>query len=258
VNPFLPNPKASVVYQIPNANSLLGITELDLDIFAIAVGTGDLTANSTYTVWTVNLRNRNAEVRKAAQMPAGTTLNGLARLSRDTILSSDILGGKVHRIDLSTGEASVVLEDETMAGAPGINGIRIHANYLHFVNYGRGLYCRVPIDLKTGAATGPVEIISDDDRLVGSDDFAFSRTGDAAYIANLNRNDIIRVKANGDLEVVIGGPDGDVFVGPTSAQLGRTLLDCDTLYVVSSGAVFDPETLTFVDVEPGKITAVKL
>jgi hypothetical protein len=68
----------------------------------------------------------------------------------------------------------------------------------------------------------------------------------------------VKVAAGGSTEVVAGGPDGKVFVGPTSAQFGRTLVDRETLYVVSSGAVFNPDTGAYDDVEGGKIVAARV
>jgi hypothetical protein len=71
-------------------------------------------------------------------------------------------------------------------------------------------------------------------------------------------NSLVRVKTNEETEVIAGGPDGAVLVGPTSAQLGRTPLDWDVVYVVSSGAVFNPSTGSYDSMEGGKVVAVRL
>ena len=264
INPSVPNPQTSLVYQFPNATSVFGITETEPDVFAVATANLSFTgayAPKDYAVWVVNLRKHAPEVRKAASIPGSGTLNGLARLSHNTVLGSDIVAGAIHRIDLNTGNSAVVIQDDALR-APvdlpgfGVNGIRTHGRYLYFVNIGKGLLGRIPIDSRTGAATGPVEIISDGVR--GVDDFALSKTARTVYAASLFQNALVEVASNGETEIIAGGPDGALFVGPTSAQLGRTPQDRNVVYVVSSGAVFDPSTGGFNSVEGGKVVAVKL
>lgn len=259
LNPNAQNPQPSVIYQFPDTNSLYGITELSPNIFAVVAGPSDPATNPTFSVWTLNLRNPGPPVaNKAATMPAGATLNGLARLSKNVVLSSDIVAGVVYRIDLSSGQSTIALQDATLGPVPGVNGIRLKGQYLHFVNYGKGIYARVPINLQTGTATGPVEIIYEGTALMGADDFALARKGDAAFIAVLDQNSLVKVTGAGTTEVVAGGADGALFVGPTSAQFGRKAGDRNVLYVVSSGARFNPATGMYEDVEGGKITAVRV
>ncbi|KAF2175375.1 hypothetical protein K469DRAFT_683979 [Zopfia rhizophila CBS 207.26] len=264
INPLDPYPKPSLVYQFPNATGLLGTTEIEPDLFAVVTTNFSFTTGvsvpGSCTIWKVNLRNPTPEVRKAANIPAGGALNGIARLSRNVVLGSDTWAGVVHRIDLDTGNSAIVIHDETMKGPEalptfGINGIRIHGRYLYYDNIGKGLFCRIPIDLRTGAATGPVEIISDD--VQGADDFALSETAQTAYVANFLQNLLVRVTAQGKAKIIAGGPDGALFHGPTSAQFGRTPLDRNVVYVVSSGATFNPSASSGFDfVEGGKVVAV--
>ncbi|KAF2178009.1 hypothetical protein K469DRAFT_643356 [Zopfia rhizophila CBS 207.26] len=260
INPLDPTPEPSLVYQFPNSTSVFGIAEIEPDIFAVVAGNLSFPPNN-FAIWMVNHRKRVPEVRKAANIPAGGILNGLARLSHNTVLGSDILAGVIYRINLDTGDSSIAVQDETMKSPValpgfGVNGIRIHGRYLYYVNIGKGLFCRIPINLRTGTANSPVEIISD--LVQGADDFALSKTGQTAYIANLLQNSLVRVAADGEVKVIAGGPDGALFIGPTSAQLGRTPLDREVVYVVSSGAVFNPSTGGFDSVEGGKIVAVKV
>jgi len=138
----------------------------------------------------------------------------------------------------------------------GVNGIRTHGRYLYYVSIGKGLFCRIPIDMRTGTSTGPVEVISD--AVQGADDFALSETAQTTYIANFLQNSLARVTANGEVEVIAGGPDGALFHGPTSAQMGRTSIDCKVVYVVSSGAIFSPSASSLNFVEGGKIVAVEV
>lgn len=265
INPLDPSPKPSLVYRFPNSTGLFGITEIEPDIFAVVAGslalTGDVFAPNSFALWKVNLRRHPPEVRKAANIPAGRALNGLARLSRNTVLGSDTWAGVVYHIDLDTGNSVIALQDETMKGPValprfGVNGIKTHGRYLYYVNIGKGLFCRIPIDLRTGTSTGPVEIISD--AVQGADDFALSETAQTTYIANFLQNSLARVAADGKVEVIAGGPDGALFHGPTSAQLGRTSIDCKVVYVVSSGAIFSPSASSLNFVEGGKIVAVEV
>ncbi|KAH8702791.1 quino protein amine dehydrogenase beta chain-like protein [Phaeosphaeriaceae sp. PMI808] len=266
INPLDPHPKPSLVYQFPNATGLFGVVEIEPDVFAVVATsfalTSDISVPNSVAIWKVNLRKRAPEVHKAANIPAGGSLNGLARLSRNAVLGSDTRAGVVHRIDLDTGNSAIVLQDETMNGpialpTYGVDGIRIHGRYLYYDNVGKGLFCRISIDLDTGAATGPVEIISD--AVQGADDFALSKTAHTAYVANFLQNSLARVSADGEVQVIAGGPDGALFHGPTSAQFGRTPLDRDIVYVVSSGATFNQSAISGFDfLEGGKVVAVKV
>jgi hypothetical protein len=255
LNPFDASPAPSLIYKFLNATGTFGITEISPDIFAVSAG--DFSSGIQFSIWTVNLRQRDPVIHKAVELPSGMFVNGVARLSSTSILGSDVLAGVVYRIDLAAGTTVVALNDETMKDMPGfaVNGIRIRDSFLYYVNLGKALFCRIPINSSTGTAIGPAQIIAEH---VQGDDFALGRTGQTAYVANVVQNSLVRIAADGEAKVVAGGPEGSVFIGPTSAQLGRTLVDRHVVYVVSSGAVFNSATGNYESVEGGKVVSVKL
>jgi hypothetical protein len=263
INPFDKNPVPSAVYQFPNATAAFGIAEVEPDVFAVATANLSVTfafPPNNIALWVVDLRTETPKARKAVDLPQGAILNGLARLSSSKVLGSDIGAGLVYAIDIRTGETTIAIQDETMEAPPslpgyGINGIRIHGGYLYYVNIGKGLFCRVPVHPITGTAVGPVAVISN--AVGGPDDFALSKSGKKAYIANIFQHSLLKVTDGGKVEEIVRGSDG-TLVGPTSAQLGRTSRDRDVLYVVDSGSVFNPQTSGFDSVEGGKVVSVKL
>jgi sugar lactone lactonase YvrE len=156
---------------------------------------------------------------------------------------------------MANGDYSVAVQDPAMlANAPpgvpaiGINGMKIQNGHLFFANLVQGTLCKIPIDPRTGAATGPVEVITSN--IAGADDFALDSSS-TAYVAVFPAKELVAVKPNGEVVVLAGD-----IVGPTSAAFGRTAGDCKTIYVSTSGAIFGPSGVT--PVEGGRVMAVKL
>ncbi|KAJ9655171.1 hypothetical protein H2201_008868 [Coniosporium apollinis] len=250
---------ATLLYSFTGLNTTTGITEVTPDVFAVVVGnyslaTGTVTPRS-FSVWEVDLRSHEPAISKIADLPEAALLNGMTTLSsrKGTILISDSGLGVVWRLNTRTGEYAVVLDDKTTRPVPGaelqigINGIRRLRDYLYFVNLGRALFCRVRIDLQTGTAIGPYEIIATG--LVG-DDFDITKDG-TAYVTGVISNVVWRVTPDGTVTVVAGN-----LTGPTSAQFGRTK-DKNTLYVVTSGAMITPDPINVTFAEGGKVVALE-
>jgi sugar lactone lactonase YvrE len=247
-----------------NAISLLGITEMAPDVFVFVAGNFSVARSApdpaSYSVWQIDL-NHDAKCRKIseiARLPEASFLNGMTALDRreGTVLISDSVRGVVWRLNIRTGKYEVVLEDVTMKpiqDAPlilGINGIRIFQDYVYYVNAIKGLFCRTRIDLSTGKASGPYEILAAD---VFGDDFAMSNNG-VAFITENGQNSLVRVDADRTRSVVAGGLHSTLIAGATSAAFGRTWMDQNILYVTAAGGQAAPVNGTYI--EGGKIVAV--
>lgn len=232
-------------FEEAEALSLLGITETAPDVFAVVAGNFSISAATsipkTYSVWQVdfNRGGRCDKISEIEDIPEASFLNGMTTLTgrKDNVLISDSVKGAVWRVNTRTGVYEIVLEDETMKPVPGtpvelgINGIRVRGDHLYYINAFRGLFCRVKIDLLTGAALGPYEVLATD---VTGDDFAFSKEGNAYVAANF-RNELLRVDSRGETSLVAGGPNSTLIPGPTSAAFGRGRWDQNTLYVTTAG-----------------------
>ncbi|GKT44600.1 uncharacterized protein ColSpa_04781 [Colletotrichum spaethianum] len=213
------------VAQVPVVTGLLGITELEKDIFYV-IGSNLTSTENSNGVWRVDLRDfqvswnstilQPASVSLVAQVPSALQLNGMTRLSRNdtkNLLISDSSRGTIIRLDVDTGEYETVIKEPEMASLAtglgiGVNGIRIHNNDLYFVSLDQGIFARVPISLASGVTIGPVETLASN--ITFGDDFALSDDGKQAYVATNGPHEVIGV------DLVRGGK----FVVASSPLLG--------------------------------------
>ncbi|KAH8743169.1 hypothetical protein F5883DRAFT_512601 [Diaporthe sp. PMI_573] len=250
-------------FEDAKALSLMGISEMAPDVFAVIAGNYSISSGmstpKSYSVWQVDF-NRGGRCDKISEIegiPEASFLNGMTTLEqrKDSVLISDSTQGVVWRVDAQTGDYEIVLEDETMKPIPGvpsslgINGIRILGDYVYYVNAFRGLFCRVKIDLSTGAALGPFEVLATN---VTGDDLTFSKEG-IAYVAENTKNSLVRIGSGGETSLVAGGLNSTLIPGPTSAAFGRRKSDQNTIYVTTSGGQIAPVNGTYT--EGGKVMA---
>lgn len=247
-----------------NAIGFLGITEMAHDVFIIIAGNFSIARGesdpASFSVWEIdfNRGGKCEKVKEIEEFPQASFLNGMTTLNRQdkTVLISDSVLGLVWLLDTRTGTSTVVLQDDTMKPAPGsfpvigINGIRIFEDYLYYINADKELFCRVQVDLSTGKARGPYEVIATE---VPGDDFAISAQG-VAYVGTNAQNGLVRITPDGNHTLIAGGLDSTVVAGATSAAIGRTAQDKDVVYVVTSGAQARPVNGTYT--EGGKVVAV--
>ncbi|KAF7978229.1 hypothetical protein HWV62_1232 [Athelia sp. TMB] len=231
-----------LVQTIPGAEGLLGIGEVEKDVFAVVAGNLSLaTVVSTvgsYSIWKVDVRDsQNPTSYKVVDIPAAQFLNGLAVLdTKGNILVSDSGAGVVYRVNTYTGSYQIVLEDPSMKPAPGgvqlgINGIQIQNGFLYYTSSTQGLFARVAIH-PNGTAAGPIEVVAS---LGGfGDDFALDRASDA-YIGTNPDDTLIKVTPAGKVTLVAGSINSTALAGATSTHFGRTAADKSILYVTTSG-----------------------
>jgi hypothetical protein len=246
------------------ALSLLGITEMAPDVFAVVAGNFSISSGmsvpKSYSVWQVdfNRGERCDKISEIEDIPEASFLNGMTTLKRrkDSVLISDSSKGVVWRLDAETADYEIVLEDETMKPVLGtslnlgINGIRILGDYLHYINALKGLFCRVKIDLFTGKALGPYEVLATN---ITGDDFAFSKKG-IAYITENGGNSVLKFDSGGKTSLVAGGVNSTLIPGATSAAFGRRKQDQNALYVTTAGGQAAP--VNGIYTEGGKVVAI--
>ncbi|KAL3426960.1 hypothetical protein PVAG01_00469 [Phlyctema vagabunda] len=263
-----------LVAEVPGIGGMTGIAELEKDVFYV-VGLGVETVSpfapvpGSMGVWRIDVRDCAVEagavtgfgnVTLVAMLPDSQLLNGLCRLaSNDTsnLLIADSLAGTVTRLDVTTGKYEVVIADPTMTitAADGlqvaINGIEAYDADLFFTNYNQGLFARVPISLATGHASGIVDIVV---RTSDVDDFAISRDGKKAYIAQNGQSTLSEVDIpNRSVKIVVNSTD---LGADASVAIGRTGHDWDTLYVTASGTT--NETVAGNSTVSGRIVSVDI
>ncbi|KAL2064456.1 hypothetical protein VTL71DRAFT_4950 [Oculimacula yallundae] len=225
-----------------DGNCTLGITEYAPDKFAVAVGKFNIPTvsgvASSWAIWSFDLSAGDVGVSPkiiTAIAPA-VFLNGLTsqppNKSGHFLLVADSYLGIIYRIDITKGTWTTFLDDPSLkrnASAAiqlGVNGIRVHNNYLYFDNSGQApMFARVLVstDLK---AIGSVEVIVAaaafpvNAQYYGYDDFAFNGNGDAWMATNPSRS-IVKIHSDGRQFVEVGGLNEGTLTGCTSVQFGR-------------------------------------
>jgi hypothetical protein len=247
---------ANIIYTFPNANSLLGITEYEPDVFAVVAGPDGSNPSIPWVIWSVDFRNcvtgnNVPEVHKIATLPKALLVNGLTHLAPGSpwILAADSQLGVIWRINTKTGGHEIAISDPLLAPGTafgitlGVNGIHISEHHLFFTNslLEGGLFAKIPINLLTGAPLGNATIIA---RNGVCDDFAIDTKGNAWVTQNI-LNGVQLIKSDGSFSVVLGGINSTIFEGATSAAFGRTVKDRKTLYVSTNGGSGIPTPGTF-------------
>jgi hypothetical protein len=254
LNPSSPT-EAILIHSFPTATSLLGIAEIQPDVFAVVVGNWSITTFSTisgsYSVWKVDLRpfklDNDGEmaskpaVTKIADIPEASFLNGMTLLAplSTYLLIADSALGVVWRLNYLTAEYEIALDNELMKPVPnflnvvlGINGVHTRDGYLYFTNSFQKLFASVPISAQ-GTATGPYKVIAYNGL---GDDFAFDASGNA-YITQDPADALELVTPEGKVTVLAGSTNSTILEGDTAAAFGRTRRDSETLYITTNGGI---------------------
>jgi hypothetical protein len=252
LNPLIPNPEAKLIHSFPPFTSLLGISEIQPDVFAVIAGnwstTTFTTTNGSYSVWKVDLNtppHSPAKTEKIASIPEASFLNGMTLLSPSSpyLLISDSGLGVVWRLNYLTGEYKIILDSPLMKPVAGqlllgINGIRVlpGTNLIYFTNSFQYILARVPVYLtgpEAGSASGNYTVVA----TTGfADDFTFDGQGNA-YVTQDPGDAVEVVSFEGEVKVLVGSENSTVVEGDTADAFGRTERDRGTLYVVTNGGI---------------------
>ncbi|KAJ7270612.1 hypothetical protein B0H12DRAFT_773474 [Mycena haematopus] len=268
ITPDPHNPNPTLIYAFPSAIGTLGIAELPAtpDVYAVLVGNFSLATISSqpgsYSIWRVDMRPSRPIVSKIADIPPAVLPNGMVSLSaaENALLVSDSTLGNVWRFDLITHAYEVAIDDPLMkkvspSVGEGVNGIRLHGEYLYFINSYAPFLGRVPI-YPNGTAKGKATIVAYAPDGEGSfDDFAIDEEG-TAYVATGLGNVITKVTEEGVASVIAGNLNSSQIANPTSVAFGRKEWDRWTIYVTTGGGLEAPINGTAV--VGAQLVAVKL
>ncbi|KAK8137534.1 hypothetical protein PG984_003027 [Apiospora sp. TS-2023a] len=274
IDPSLPDPTPMRVYDfagVPKATSVLGIAEINPDVFAVAVGNYSIETGGaepgSWGVWRLDVTggNENTDVQLIADMPEALLLDGMCSLpgshggnseKPSDILVGDLRQGLIYHVDTVTGAYRIAVNDTLTAAVPGgpfvaglvgVNGMRTDpddASTLYFANTGQGVLARVAVDPASGTATGHSEVVASimDANTMQYDDFAIR--GDDVYLVTGAGNSIERLcladgKPRGRV-IVAGHLNSTEIAEPTACAFGRTPADEHVLYVVTGGGLAAP------------------
>lgn len=254
---------ADQVATIPDVSSVIGLTRLDDDVYAVTAGnldTATLTPEpGSFSVWKVQLdSNNDGSASLITNIPEGQFIHGIhtfqKRPNSTLVLIADAGQGVVYKLDTVSGNYSIAIQDDALAG---VNNLHSQDEYLYFTATQNKVFGRVPVDLEEGTATGPVEILSDDQNLV-PDGFSLAPDGSVAYMATLGQNSVVIIDLEDEdyaRETIEGGMNSTLIAGPTTVlfmQNGQY----PTLYVPTNGGQTAPVNGVFS--EPAKIVGINL
>lgn len=234
--------RSVLVHSFPDHLCLLGIAELQPDVFYVIAGNYSQKTNANppgaWDVYSVDMRAPGPKISLSGHFPDAILLNGMAVLNSSAgfLLVGDAGAGIVYRLNVHTGAIAVVMDDPLMkppSGGPvGIDGLQIRHSQLYWTNAGQGLLIKTPLSAD-GTAAGPSMILM---KGLEMDDLALATTGDA-FLAVTYRNEIVKWSNGGDRGgTVIRSSEGKL-VGPTACKFGRTLQDSHMLYVSTNGGL---------------------
>lgn len=164
LNPLEPLEPALVTHDFDGLNSTLGIVETAPDTFWVIASNFSLdpatlgTQPGTNAILKVAIANdgdrgkESASVSLLTYISEAEFLNGLTKLNNTSLLAADSALGAVWRIDVTTGDATIVAKDPLMSPNPikgygeGINGLHMHGNKLYFSNSQRHLFAVIELD----------------------------------------------------------------------------------------------------------------
>ncbi|PYI02682.1 hypothetical protein BO78DRAFT_453409 [Aspergillus sclerotiicarbonarius CBS 121057] len=242
------NNKSTPIAQIPETQGLLGIVELEENIFYIA--SSNITTNGSVpgsnNIWRVDLRSvtdnsvERGEVSLIANIPTAGTLNGMSRLSpydSKTLLIADSINGQILTLNVKTGSYSVFINDPILHNTPSglqvaVDGIHVHDEWLFFTNLNQGIFGRFPLSLTNDSVVGPAEVIVSN---TPGDDFVVSGGGNRAWIAMNGHGMVVEVDIlKRESRVVV---QSGYLEAAAAVAVGRTRFDESSLYVASGGIV---------------------
>ncbi|KAH8702105.1 hypothetical protein BGW36DRAFT_424392 [Talaromyces proteolyticus] len=254
---------AELVATIPDANNLIGLSAIDDDVYVVIAGnldTATLTPEAgSFSAWKVNLdSNNDGSASLIAAIPEGQFLHGVEtfqkRKNSTLVLIADAGQGAIYKLDTVSGNYSIAIKNESLAG---VNNIHAQNEYLYFTATQNKIFGRVPVDLEEATATGPIEIISDDQKFV-PDGFALSTNGSLAYMATFIENSVVAIDLDDEdhpKTTIQGDLNSTSIAGPTAVLYMKKGHD-STLYVTTNGGQTAPVNGEFS--EPAKIVGIDL
>ncbi|KAM3421717.1 hypothetical protein BST61_g2099 [Cercospora zeina] len=231
----------TLIYNIPNIRSAVGIAERERDVFYVASGDQSVmdpknTTPASYSITKLDMRGvavlpkggltKAPSAERVISLPNAALPNGVAfaRPLSEHLLVADSFRGLIWNVIVRTGEFGVTLNDSTTKGsAPtgpnftGINGITVHDGDIYYTNTGRSSLYKVPVD-------GNGQVPENDHPKVVTeqltcDDLVVGHNG-TAYVAG-PLDVITKVDPSGRQEIIAGTPrsNSSSLVGPTAVSL---------------------------------------
>lgn len=268
-NVYLIDPSSStsrLVAHFSDSLAVLGITELEDDVFAVVRGNFSI-APLSYTpgswyISKIDLRDQNnPKTTTIAHVAEGQVLNGITTVAPGSkyLLVADSTAGVVWRLNSKTSQIDCVLNTTAtqptaplVEGGLGVNGVHTEAGYLYFTNTNRGFY-RVPIHSDGTKAGNVVQLAG----FEAGDDFMLDASA-GAYVARGAVDKIAHVSSSGASTALKYNNANavELIEGNTAMSFGRKKVDKQTLYVTTNGGITG--LVKGTSIHGGRVLAVDL
>lgn len=202
-----------------------------------------------FIVWRVSLSPDDSsppKVVKVTDVKDTGFCIGIVAISDRVFLLPDSFKNCIWRLDIQTGQISLLVADDTMKAPPGegnwfgLNRVRITDGFLWFTNTSAGMLCRIPIERLQDdpsvaiQTTGPVQIVTDD--IPHCDGLALSRDQTSVYTCSYMDGHIWKVSIDpstgkGTTSVVMRN-----LASPTAVELDY-VNDKPKLFIVCCGEI---------------------
>ncbi|KAL8823433.1 MAG: hypothetical protein Q9191_005858 [Dirinaria sp. TL-2023a] len=235
------NRQPVLVHSFTNHLGLLGIVELQHDVFCVIAGNYSQQTNTNtpgaWDIYCVNMLLHPPAVVHSAHLPKAVLLDGMDVLnaSEGLLLVGDAGAGILYRVCVHSGAVEVVIEDPTMKPTPGnpvgIDGIKIRDKTLYFTNPCEKTFVKIPLH-DNGTAAASSEVVAKGAEV---DDFVFDNAGNG-YMSVFSSHGIGLVASNAtNIHVVANS--STALAGPTACRFGRMPSDSNMLYVSTNGGL---------------------
>lgn len=265
--------------KFPGYLGALGVVELGHDLFYAVVGNYSVTTATptpgSFSIWELNLTSYNdctkeqhwstwksghvsrncpqVTTKLVAEVPEAGLLNGMTVLNPNngTVLVADSLYGTVWSVNVWTGDAFIAVNDTSMVPeadlsgglALGVNGISVASGYLYYDNSNTVNFYRIPINATSGTATGPAELLVDNEfSNIFPDDFTLDFAGNAWLACEYGHIAFFEGVGSGNSpeSIVAVAANATGPHGLTAAKFGTTEEDLirGSLYVTTNGNPF--------------------
>ncbi len=197
--------------------------------------------------WRVKLHPEDAEppvATKLTTIPDAGFCIGLVPVTSRTLLVADSSKHCIWKLDIESGNSSVLLEDTLFEAASkedffGLNRIRVGGGYAWFTNSSAGTFGRFPVEIKEGeeteiAVTGDIQIIVAD--IPQCDGLAMSKDFSAAFAVSYLGGFMWKIAIDKDTGMGSTSIVMQHLVSPTHVEM-TSVGGKPKIYVVSCGQV---------------------
>ncbi|CEJ80469.1 hypothetical protein VHEMI00650 [[Torrubiella] hemipterigena] len=246
VKPWEPKPTLRTLFTIPGISGVTGIASISYNRYVFFGGNFSFEGAQagSWSAYTLDMNPPQPRYKKITAMPEAVFLNGASKVPYydDLVLVGDSKLGQVFRLNATSGtydvpqKYDVMNHDSVEPLSLGINGVRLHGNYLYWTNWDKHSYYKLEVSCDGTTAPGATPILIGKKSETVLDDFDFYNNTDTAFVATNYGDSILRITADGTQDIVAGGANDTLLNTVSACKFGKSASDKRVLYAVTAGA----------------------